>query len=120
VEAFNPLLRSLLGWKLVERVDLDDGSHRWELSEGAQHRLDDLTPARQRAVTTLAYLDHSCNRCRQQRLTHLVDDRYLCVECQRLEDLEANAPPAGQPVARRASPASRLGLHRDPHLRWNH
>lgn len=86
VEAFNPLLRGLLGWGLIERVELEDGTHRWDLTDTAQQRLDELTPERRRAATTLAYLDHSCSRCRQQRLTHLVEGRYICVDCQRIED----------------------------------
>lgn len=96
VEAFNPLLRSLLGWGLVRRVELEDGTHRWELSETAQQRLDELTPERRRAATTLAYLDHVCSSCRQQRLTHLVEGRYVCNECQRLEAEASNPPPDGR------------------------
>ncbi len=96
VEAFNPLLRSLLGWGLIHRVDLEDGAHRWEPSDLAQQRLDDLTPERQRAATTLAYLDHWCSICRQQRLTHLVDGRYVCVECERTESAAAEAPVNGR------------------------
>jgi hypothetical protein len=92
IEAFNPLLRSLLTWELVARVDLPDGSHRWELTETTQHRLDALTPVRRRAATSLAYLDHGCASCRQQHLTHLVDGRYLCEACQR-GDAEAPGPP---------------------------
>jgi len=106
VEAFNPLLRSLLSWGLVERVETEDGSHRWDLTEEARQRLDELTPERRRAAATLEYLDHSCSSCREQRLTHLVDGRFLCVECQALQT-EESQPPA---VSRK--PRSRL-LHRD-------
>jgi len=109
VEAFNPLLRSLLSWGLVERVELEGGPHRWELTDVAQQRLDDLTPERRRAATTLAYLDHWCGSCRQQRLTHLVDGRFICVECQRLEAEESHPQAPGRRVGK---PRSRL-LHRD-------
>jgi hypothetical protein len=105
VEALNPLLRGLLGWGLVERVEYADGTHHWELSEAAQRRLDDLTPERRRAVTTLAYLDHWCSNCREQRLTHLVDGRYLCVECQQLgqedHDQQASGRRTEKPWQRR-------------------
>ena len=74
---------------LVERVEFDDGTHQWELTDAAQHRLDDLTPERRRASATLAYLDHWCSSCRQQRLTHLVDGSYLCVECQQFASKRA-------------------------------
>ena len=85
VEAFNPLLRSLLTWELVERVELPDGSHQWELTASTQQRLDELTRFPRRAVTSLVYLDHWCAGCRQQRLTHLVESRYLCEACQLAE-----------------------------------
>jgi ribosomal protein L37AE/L43A len=106
-EAFNPLLRGLLGWGLIERVKLEDGSRHWELTDAAQRRLDELTPERQRAVTTLAYLDHSCSACRQQRLTHLVDGVYVCVECQRTESAVAESPLNGRAHERAWSRRSR-------------
>ncbi|MGC9960649.1 MAG: hypothetical protein ABSE47_01955 [Acidimicrobiales bacterium] len=106
-EAFNPLLRGLLGWGLIKRVELDNGTRRWELTDAAQRRLDELTPERQRAVTTLAYLDHSCSACRQQRLTHLVGERYVCVECQRTEPAAAATPVNGHAHERAWSRRSR-------------
>lgn len=96
VEAFNPLLRSLLSWDLVERVQSPDGGHQWVLIEEAQQRLDDLAPRPRRETTSLAYLDHWCARCRQQRLTHLIEGRFLCEECQRAEVGEITTP-APQP-----------------------
>lgn len=85
VEAFNPLLRSLLSWDLVRREEQEDGSSRWVLIESAQQRLDSLAGPRRRTAAALAYLDHWCARCRQRHLTHLIDGRYICEECQRLE-----------------------------------
>jgi hypothetical protein len=102
VEAFNPLLRSLLSWGLVERVEFDVGSHHWELTDAAQQRLDQLTPERRRASATLAYLDHWCSSCRQQHLTHLVDGSYLCVECQELQTSGQRPQPTGRHVATQA------------------
>jgi hypothetical protein len=96
VEAFNPLLRSLLSWELVERVEDPDGGHRWVLIEDAQRRLDELAPRPRRSSTSLAYLDHWCARCRQQRLTHLIDGRFVCEDCERVESGEVTAP-APQP-----------------------
>ncbi|MHB8244874.1 MAG: hypothetical protein ACYDGN_05870 [Acidimicrobiales bacterium] len=85
VEAFNPLLRSLLSWDLVQRVETEDGTRQWVLKEDAQRRLDALAPRPRHSSASLAYLDHWCARCRQQRLTHLIEGRYLCQECQRAE-----------------------------------
>ncbi|MDA8037652.1 MAG: hypothetical protein M0Z69_00535, partial [Actinomycetota bacterium] len=92
VDAFNPLLRSLLTWDLVQRVEDEAGASRWELTAAAQQRLEQLNPSARRPATSLAYLDHWCARCRQQRLTHLRDGRYLCEDCERIET-DGNAPP---------------------------
>lgn len=85
VDAFNPLLRSLLSWELVERREDGEGGHYWALIDEAQERLEKLTPPPRRATAALAYLDHWCARCRQQKLTHLIDGRFLCEECERAE-----------------------------------
>lgn len=94
VEAFNPLLRSLLTWELVERVEDPESpeGHSWVLREDAQRRLDALTPPPREATSSLAYLDHWCARCRQQKLTYLIDGRYLCEECQRAESGDVTTP----------------------------
>jgi len=107
-EALNPLLRGLLGWGLVERVEGEDGTHHWELTSEAQQRLDDLTPERRRAVTRLAYLDHWCARCRQQRLTHLRDGRFVCPDCEQIEASGGAAPP--EPTRHRSAAAELAAL----------
>ncbi|MGH9299832.1 MAG: hypothetical protein ACRDZT_07925 [Acidimicrobiales bacterium] len=94
VEAFNPLLRSLLSWDLVRREEDADGVRHWVLIDAAQDRLDHLAPRPRRSTASLAYLDHWCARCRQQRLTHLRDGRYVCEDCERIESgVEPSAPP---------------------------
>jgi hypothetical protein len=113
VEAFNPLLRSLLSWELVNRVEDPDGSRRWVLTPEAQERLDALAPRPRRSSASLAYLDHWCARCRQQRLTHLIEGRFLCEECERAESGDV-ARPAPQPkLAHHAHDL--LNRRRDPH-----
>jgi hypothetical protein len=92
VEAFNPLLRSLLTWELVERIETEEGAHQWVLIPEAQRRLDALAPRPRESTASLAYLDHWCARCRQQRLTHLIDGRYICESCQRAESGEISTP----------------------------
>jgi hypothetical protein len=109
VDVFNPLLRSLLSWDLVHRVDCDDGTHDWRLTDATQRQLDELTPPRRRDSGSLVYLDHWCARCRQQRLTHLLDGRYLCEECEQIEASGRTAP---------AEAARSRGHHlQDLHLR---
>jgi hypothetical protein len=97
VEAFNPLLRSLLTWELVRRVDDPERGPRWELIDQAQDRLDALVPRPRHSTAALAYLDHWCARCRQQRLTHLRDGRYVCEECEGIESGTAPAPARPEP-----------------------
>jgi ribosomal protein L37AE/L43A len=103
-DAFNPLLRSLLTWGLVERLVDEEGDIRWELTAAAQERLESLNPRARRAARSLAYLDHWCARCRQQRLTHLREGRYLCQECEQIEAAGGAPLPEPQP----GSPASEL------------
>ena len=91
VDAFNPLLRSLLAWGLVERRQTPEGVS-WALIEEAQRRLDSLVPPERRSATSLAYLDHWCARCRQQKLTHLIEGRFLCEECERAESGGVSSP----------------------------
>ncbi|MHB1987085.1 MAG: hypothetical protein ACYCSF_03745 [Acidimicrobiales bacterium] len=96
VDAFNPLLRSLLSWELVEQREDEDGGHHWVLIEDAQRRLDILMPRPREASAVLAYLDHWCANCRQQRLTHLLDGRYLCEACQRAAAVGSGTVPTAK------------------------
>jgi hypothetical protein len=91
VDAFNPLLRSLLSWGLVERRH-DSGGHRWVLIKEAQERLELLAPRPRSSPGALAYLDHWCAQCREQKLTHLRDGRYLCEQCERAESGTLSSP----------------------------
>lgn len=109
VETFNPLLRSLLTWGLVERREDADGNTSWELIEEVRHRLDALVPPSRTAAASLAYLDHWCARCRQQRLTHLRGERFLCESCEKAEAGEVSGP---QPEPKRPPHAHDRGLRR--------
>lgn len=110
LEAFNPLLRSLLSWELVRREEDGEGGSRWVLIDDAQERLDALASRPRHSNTSLAYLDHWCSRCREQRLTHLIDGRYLCEECERIESGTTSTP---MPEPKRAHHTHELlGRHR--------
>ncbi len=85
VEAFSPLLRSLLSWDLVRREETSEGERQWVLIEDAQKRLDALAGRQQSSSGVLAYLDHWCAGCHQRHLTHLIEGRYLCEDCERIE-----------------------------------
>jgi hypothetical protein len=84
-ESFRPLMHSLLSFGLVKKIEDADGSHHWELTPEAEERLDEVNASMGRPVATMAYLDHLCATCRQQKLTHLCEGRYLCVECERAQ-----------------------------------
>lgn len=92
----NPLMHSLLESNLVKRVRTVDGAYRWKLAEAAEHRLDELARSMERPAAALAYLNHRCARCREHGLTHLINDRYLCGDCQWKED--STAEQAGRAV----------------------
>jgi hypothetical protein len=112
VDAFNPLLRSLLSWELVERREDAEGGHHWALIDEAQERLESLTPRPRRSTAALAYLDHWCARCRQQRLTHLIEGRYLCEDCERAESSTGDVS-TPRPEPKRARHAA-SPFHRPP------
>ena len=81
VTTFDPLLRDLLYWGLLVRVDDADGQH-WQLAERAERRLDEFAAeSRAFAVEHMVFLDHRCGVCGFRRLTRLRDSRYVCDEC---------------------------------------
>jgi ribosomal protein S27AE len=100
IERFDPLLRDLIGWGLVERDDSHPGIS-WRLVGSAQRRLDELSPPRAAGHDPVVYLDRRCAECQQRGMTRLHDERYVCDRCWsgRLRVPEPVAPepsPAGQ------------------------
>jgi hypothetical protein len=90
VETFDPLLRDLVVWGLVERVEDEDGDPTWRLSDDARRRIDELVPAQTRPVPDrLVYFDHLCARCHRREPTRLHSGAYLCASCLELERVEA-------------------------------
>jgi hypothetical protein len=100
VETFDPLLRDLVVWGLVEREEDADGSATWRLSDDARHRLDDLAPVGRPPVPDrLVYFDHLCARCHRRKPTRLQAGDYLCASCLELERAVAarvDLPEAGR------------------------
>lgn len=80
VERFDPLLRDLIGWGLVERADSETGPS-WQLVGPAQRRLDELSPPSASGHDAVVYLDRRCADCRQRGLTRLRDESYVCDGC---------------------------------------
>lgn len=118
IGAFDPLLRDLLLWELVE-PGAGGESPRWQLSERAQSRLDDLVVHRSiPSPDRLVYLDHRCAICGGRKPTRLRDGGYVCDPCTdrkagRLEladrlvidnaqgEVAAEEPPRGRHARRR-------------------
>lgn len=78
---FDPLLRDLLAWGLVEPARPAADNDRWHLAEGAQHRLEDLHTRTETHGSPLVYFDRLCAGCRRRRLTRLHDGVHLCDAC---------------------------------------
>ena len=84
IDRFDPLLRDLLAWGLVEKDDATD-EPVWRLHQRAQERLSELVRAASPLVSDrVVYLDHLCADCRQRRPTRLVDGSYVCDACQKV------------------------------------
>jgi hypothetical protein len=77
IETFDPLLRDLVGWGLVERQD----GTTWQLVASAQQRLDELLPTRAPGAAAVVFLNRRCADCNQRGLTRLRGDSYVCDGC---------------------------------------
>jgi len=80
IETFDPLLRDLVSWGLVERDESAAGS--WRLVDAAQRQLTEIVASTgPLSAESMLYFDHLCARCHQRELTRLVDGSYLCNSC---------------------------------------
>jgi hypothetical protein len=92
IERFDPLLRNLLGWGLVE----EGGDGKWVLKTEASERLGSLARlARRPETSAVVYFGHFCAQCHASKPTRLLEGRFLCDACRRaaVED-PAPAEPA--------------------------
>jgi hypothetical protein len=80
IETFDPLLRDLIGWGLVERQDGNAGTP-WQLVPTAQRRLDELLPNPVPGAGAVVYLNRLCADCHQRGLTRLHGESYVCDGC---------------------------------------
>jgi len=94
IKTFDPLLRDLVAFGLVQRGDGAGGA--WQLSAAVQRRLDELAnPTGAPAPERLVYLDHRCASCRRRGVTRLFEGAYLCDACLQ----ERRSPPSAPPLA---------------------
>ena len=88
IEQFDPLLRNMLAWDLVQETE--DG--RWDLRPHVAERLASLaTYAKRSEPSEVVYFGHPCARCKSNGLTRLRDGQYVCDECRRAADVSAVA-----------------------------
>ena len=105
IRTFDPLLRDLVYWGLLIRVDGPIGP-RWQLAERAKCRLDEIAEeSRAVALERMIYLDHRCDVCGFRRMTRVHDSRYVCEECR-----DNLAQPLQREIVERR--AERPGEHR--------
>lgn len=75
----DPLLRELMAFGLVEKRAEGEGD-RWELTSAAQRRLTALD----RPVpdqSSMYFVGHRCDRCRDHTVTRRVGTAHLCARC---------------------------------------
>ena len=96
ITTFDPMLRNLIYWDLVARVEEPSG-HEWRLVERARLRLDEIGAEPVSEVEHMVFFDHCCSLCSFRRLTRLRGSRYVCDECsvklERPPDTEAAVIP---------------------------
>ena len=81
IETFDPLLRDLVGWGLVERTDSVEDAP-WQLVPTARQRLEELaSPTQAPSAGADVYLDRRCADCQKRGLTRLHSESYVCDTC---------------------------------------
>jgi hypothetical protein len=103
IERFDPLLRNMLAWRLVEQTP--DGV--WALSPEVARRLSHLVTVTRRGDSSeVVYFGHACAMCHSSGMTRLREGRYLCDPCHRAANVAAVAtllPPPENHKPRRLS-----------------
>ncbi len=93
ISRFDPMLRSLLAFGLVE-ADGDDGTAQWRLVPAVQRRLQSLvSPAP--PADKLIYFGHRCGSCGEHAPTRISSGTFLCDACRTtpVEELIARRQP---------------------------
>lgn len=76
-ERFDPLLRNLLEFGLVDEAD-----GVWTLHPEVAQRLSELASTRRPGVTPMVRFNHHCDGCRTEGTTwRYAGNRYLCAQC---------------------------------------
>jgi hypothetical protein len=107
IERFDPLLRNMLAWGLVEEAA--DGT--WRLRPEVGERLGSLARLTHRPETAaVVYFGHFCGQCHASGPTWRLEGRYLCEACRRaLAEGPAPAPESTDTGQRRLVSRHRAG-----------
>jgi uncharacterized membrane-anchored protein len=110
-EKFDPLLRDLLAWGLVEPGQPADDNATWHLADDARHRLEDLHTQAETRQSQVVYFDRVCAGCRRRQLTRRHDGTYLCDACFAHAQTPAVGTPAGDQRTPRTQGTGRTERH---------
>lgn len=77
VERFDPLLRDLLAFGLIEA---ESGDH-WALAPEVQQRLTALLAAQRPSAAVMLHFGFACARCHASGITRLHEGEHLCDAC---------------------------------------
>ncbi|MGH9044559.1 MAG: hypothetical protein ACRDVP_06965 [Acidimicrobiales bacterium] len=88
VTRFDPMLRTLMSFGLVERIGGAGGE--WRLTAGVQQRLNALVKP-QPETDRLIYFGHRCGSCGGHGPTMIVSGSYLCGTCRQGAALETSS-----------------------------
>lgn len=104
VEQFDPLLRNMIAWNLVEESE----GGTWELRPEVAERLSSLAVyTRHSQPTEVVYFGRVCAGCKSNGLTRMKDGQYVCDDCRRAADLAAVATLLPAPAAEKPKRFSR-------------
>ena len=114
VERFDPLLRDLLAYGLIEAEDED----RWVLVPEVQRRLSALLAMQRPSTAAVLHIGYPCARCHASGITRLHEGRHLCDACIEQVFAEERQPRAA-PLAEDGgtpppAPAPKPDIGRDP------
>lgn len=101
VERFDPLLRDLLAYGLIEAEDGD----RWALAPEVQQRLTALVATQRPSTAAVLHFGFPCARCHASGITRLHDGRHLCDACIEQVLAEPRHPSVAPVVEDRSTPA---------------
>ncbi len=104
IERFDPLLRNMLAWNLVEQTE----GGGWALRPEVAARLNGLARyAKADQPTEVVYFGHVCAGCKSNGLTRLRDGQYLCDDCRKAAELAAVATLLPEPEGHKTKRFSR-------------